>query len=303
MIFLGTTFLGGVYTSLPTPTHVANIDYVELTNAEYNRLFITKDVELPQSIDEGLDWNWDTIMSADYSNETTNAGNMSWTVETVSDIAVKRRIKGEFDWITIDVRHIESEEDFNFVGIDQHNQSVTNYEYALVPYLNDNPGAYIVKEVYSEFDDIFIIGHDMTFKTVASNEDVNTVRNIPGSHNNRLRSKYPSFFHSGIMNYDSGSVNGRFFDLENDCHIIVKDYSYQYKRGLMDFLADGYPKILKVSDGRIWLIQVIPNPSDNADGSHDIRNITFDWIEIGDYKSNKDLYYANLSDLEEKWWK
>lgn len=302
MIFFGTTFLGGDYTSLPTPTSLENMDYVELENGKYDTLFITKDVSSPQSIDDGLVWNWDTVMYADFSNETTNAGNMNWTVENVSDIVIKRRIQGEFDWITIDIRHIETEDDFNFVGIDNYNQSDTEYEYAIVPYLNDNPGAYIVKTVYSEFDDIFIIGHDKTYKTVASNENVNTVRNIPGNHNNLLHSKYPVFFHSGLMNYDSGSVEGRFFDVENGCQIITTDMGYLYKKGLMDFLTDGFPKLLKVSDGRMWLIQVIPSPSDNADTSHDIRTINFDWVEIGNYLSNKDLYYANLSDLEEKWW-
>lgn len=302
MIFLGTTFLGGEYTSLPTPTHITKMDYVELLDAKYSKLYITKDVQSTPSIDEGIEWNWDTVLYADYSNETTNAGNMDWTVETVSDIVVKRRIYGEFDWTTIDIRHINTEEDFNIIGIDRFNQSVTDYEYALVPYLNDNPGVYIIKSIYSEFDDAYIIERNKYYKIISTDNAINTIRNIPGNHNNLLDSRYPVFFHSGKMNYDTGSVTGKFFDLENDCRIMTKDKSYAYKRGLMDFLTDGEPKILKTSDGRIWLIQVIPSPSDNSDNTYEIRNISFDWVEIGNYRSTKDLYYANLIDLEQKWW-
>ncbi len=302
MIFLGTTFLGGDYTSLPTPTDINNVDYVALTNAKYSKLFITKDVDSPQSIDDGIEWNWDTVLNTDFENDSTNAGNMNWTIETVSDIVVKRRVKGEFDWVTVDVQHITTEEDFNFIGVDKYNQSETDYEYALVPYLNDNPGAYIVKSIYSEFNDVFIIGRDKTYKTIASDGYINTVRNIPGNHIEVKELRYPIFFHSGKMNYDTGTVDGKFFDLENDCYILTEDKAYAYKRGLMDFLTDGEPKILKSSDGRIWLIQVVPSPSDNADANYTIRNISFSWVEIGNYKSNQDLYYAGLSDLEQKWW-
>ena len=44
------------------------------------------------------------------------------------------------------------------------------------------------------------------------------------------------------------------------------------------------------------------DPTDTADTTYQNRNISFEWTEIGDYNSERDLYYTNLSDIEEKWW-
>ena len=52
----------------------------------------------------------------------------------------------------------------------------------------------------------------------------------------------------------------------------------------------------------MWLIQVIPSPTDSADGEYKIRNISFNWMQIGDCNKVKDLYYAGLTDLTEEFW-
>ncbi len=70
----------------------------------------------------------------------------------------------------------------------------------------------------------------------------------------------------------------------------------------MDFIADGIPKILKLFDGRIWLVQTTPNPSDTAEESYNNRYITFTWVEIGNINSEEDLYYLGLSEVTEEWW-
>lgn len=303
MLFLGTTFMGFKGSTLPSTTSINNIDYIQLTNGLFSKAYATKDVtsELTNEISE--DWDWDTILYANYENETTNAGNINWTVETISDLAVKKRIKGNFDWQIIEVKHIETEDDFNFVGEDSYTKSSTEYEYALVPYLNDDPGAYIIKDVYSDFEGIYIIGADQSFNTIATDGYIDTTRNISGNSNVPIHSRYPSYFSYGDMNYDSGSCSGKFFDtLDDGCHIDITDKGYLYKLRLMDFLTDKRPKILKHSDGRIWLIQVMPSPTDTAEGTSKIRNISFDWIQIGEYDNCEHLHDAGLLELDEKWW-
>lgn len=302
MVFLGTSFIGGAYTAQPTPTNAENMTYVTLHGGWYSDLYGTAETDSPQGINIPDTWDWDTIMRADYSRNKTAAGNIDWLAENVSAVVVKRRVQGTYKWYTVASHPIEVEEDFIFAGVDKFAKSNTTYEYALVPYDNDNnPGVYGIQSVDSEFDKIFVMDKEKTYGTFHTTGNVDTTRNIAGTHNSPLNSRYPVFFHSGKMNFDSGSVDGKFYDLDEGCQII-EDRGYFYKTGLMDFLTDGNPKILKHPDGRIWLSQVEPSPTDSGDETYKFRNIVFQWIEVGEHDNNKDMYKANLNDVSEIYW-
>lgn len=302
MVFLGTTFIGGAFTAQPTPTNGENMTYVSLHGGLYSDLYGTADVEAPESMDIPATWDWDTIMRADYSTGKTSAGNIDWLAEEVSAVVVKRRIQGTFKWYTVASYPIMVEEDFKFQGIDKFAKSNTTYEYALVPYDNDNnPGVYGVQTVDSQFDKIFVMDKEKSYGTFHTTGNIDTTRNIPGGTNVPLNSRYPVYFHSGLMNYDSGSVDGKFYDLDEACQII-EDKGYFYKTGLMDFLTNQKPKILKHPDGRIWLAQVMPSPTDSGDETYKFRNIVFQWAEVGKHDSNEDMYWADLNDVSEIYW-
>lgn len=302
MVFFGTTFIGGNYTAQPTPTNAENMKYLTLHGGWYSDLYGTANTKTEPSLDIPTTWDWDTIMNARFSQGLTAAGNTDWLAENVSAVVVKRRLFGTFNWYTVASHPIEVEDDFIFMGVDKFAQANVTYEYALVPYDNDNnPGVYGIQKVDSYFDKIFIMNKEKTYGTFHTSGNIDTTRNIFGSYNVPLNSRYPVFFHSGKGNYDSGSVDGKFYDLDEACQII-EDKGYFYKKGLMDFLTDGDPKILKHPDGRIWLAQVIPSPTDSADITYQFRNIEFQWIEVGEHDSNEDMYWANLNDVSEIYW-
>lgn len=300
-MFFGTTFLGIKYTALPTAAFSKDETYLKFGNGLYSDVYGTKEIDSNMTNIVPENWDWDTLIKADYSDGQINAGNSEWTLQTVSELVIKKRIKGTFDWTTVDVREINQTEDFNFQGIDRYSKANTTYEYAIVPYLNHNPGNYTIVEIDSDFDAVFILEKEKTFKTFITNAFVDTTRNIPGSYNVPMESKYAVFFSSGNMNYDSGSVDGKFYEIDEACRI-MNDPGYLYKKSLMDFLSDRKPKILKHPDGRIWLIQITPNPTDTADGRYDLRTIHFDWVEVGDVNSIEHLYSAGLIDLAQEWW-
>lgn len=302
MVFLGTTFIGGSYTALPTPTSAKDLTYLELHGGKYSNLYGTKEVESEPTLTIPSNWNWNTIMSADFSTNSTVAGNVDWLAENVSVVAVKRRVQGTFEWYTVAIYPIEVEEDFNFIGFDRFNQGNVTYEYAIVPYdIDDNPGVYSILPVESHFDSLFVVGKDQTYYSFNTKGTIDTTRNIPGTYNTPLNSRYPVFFHSGLMNFDSGSVEAGFYDLDEFCQV-VEDAGYFYKKGLMDFLTDGKPKVLKHSDGRIWLIQVIPSPTDTSSSDYKNRTISFNWIQTGEHDSNEDMFFANLNTVPELYW-
>ncbi len=75
-----------------------------------------------------------------------------------------------------------------------------------------------------------------------------------------------------------------------------------YQRELVDILSDRKPKLLKNMDGRIWLVKIETPINDTAESTYNNRKITFTWTEIGDYKSEEDMYYSGLSDVTEEFW-
>ena len=70
----------------------------------------------------------------------------------------------------------------------------------------------------------------------------------------------------------------------------------------MDFISDSIPKILKLPDGRLWLVQVTPGSADTANTTYNDREISWSWVEIGNVNSEEDLYYLGFSKVESEWW-
>ena len=287
MFCLGYDFLG-VAVSPITPTNISNINYVELKNGIYDDLYITKDVESEIIPDHSLwTWDFDTILWAKFS-DTTNAGNMDWNIEDVSHILLKSRKKGMYKWETLLAHEVNNKKDFNVNYNDYFTGSKEEREYA--------------------FDDLFLIEGETVWSTSITDGFCDTTRNIPSSNVELLNNKYPVFVRNTIANYDTGTCKGAFVpkDPDNECNYDYEsdgDYRrIKYQKEAMDFLCDSIPKILKLPDGRKWLIQVTPNPTDAAEENYNNRYINFTWVEIGDMDSEEDLYYLGLSDVSPEWW-
>lgn len=155
---------------------------------------------------------------------------------------------------------------------------------------------------------MFLIEDNIVWGTNITDGYCDTTRNIPSSNVELLNRKYPIFVRNTIANYDTGTCKGSFVPLvdEESCELAYdSEYDYQrikYQREFMDFITDGVPKILKMPDGRLWIIQVTPNPTDTANQHYNNREISWTWVEIGDVNSEEDLYYLGLSDVTQEWW-
>lgn len=308
MFCLGYDFLGDDLACALTPTGIHDISYVELKNGIYDDLYITKDTEFEITPDHSLwSWNFDTILWAKF-NDTTNAGNMDWNVEDVSHILLKSRKKGMYKWETLLAHEVNNKKDFNVNYNDYFTGSKEEREYALVPFFYGVEGIYSITEATLSFDDLFLIEGETVWSTTIIDGFCDTTRNIPSSNVELLNNKYPVFVRNTIANYDTGSCKGSFVPTEpdNECNYDYEsegDYRRtKYQKEAMDFLCNSIPKILKLPDGRKWLIQVTPNPTDTAEENYNNRYISFTWVEIGDMDSEEDLYYLGLSDVSPEWW-
>lgn len=306
IFFLSHNILGADRNTIPlTCTHVNNITYILLKNGLYDCLYITKETKSEPTSDCPRNWDHDTIFHADFNN-STNAGNVDWNLKTVSHLLIKRRNTSQFKWITIAVKEIHKLEDFSegIKGNDYTNASNTEYEYGVVPVLYGTEGLYNTVFVNSKFDNIFLVEKNQIYGTPATDGFCDTTRRAPSSIVETINNKYPTYIRNTITNYDKGSCKGKFIELDEDnCDFVIDDtVRVPYQRKIMDFITDGMPKILKHFDGRIWLIVITGDPTDTADETYNNRNISFEWTEIGNYESEKDLYYTGLSDISEEWW-
>lgn len=307
MFICGSNFIGGALACAITPTALDNIDYIALQNGLYDDLFVSKNTEFELTDTCPKEWDFDTVLYAPFQN-STNAGNVDWTLETISHLLLKKRSDKSFSWQTLAVKEIHSIDDFVINYPDYFAASGAPTEYAIVPVSNGVEGNYATSEITLSFDKLFLIEGDTVWSTVITDGFCDTTRNIPSSTIELLNHKYPVFVRNTIANYDTGTCSGAFVPMadKEKCRLAYgRPYDYQrtdYQRKFMDFLSDGIPKLLKMPDGRMWLIQVTPSPTDTANTAYNNRYVSFSWVEVGDVNSEEDLYYLGLSDVSEEWW-
>ncbi len=298
MIFLGTTFCSGKY-SLSSPTaKLADITAIQLFDGTYNHLLVSTNPSCTvKDFDSG--WTYDTKLNASY-DENLEAGNSGFSLNTTEYMVIKRREAGTQNWLVIYSQKVKDREDLNVHIKDTYARAGVEYEYCISSYAGGVENCYVIQNVYSDFDGYFITDKDELYGTIYDVDGCDTSRNITSQVLQLLNSKYVSVVSNSSANYDSGSITGTFLKIDRDG--VDAESSLKYRQSFKDRLANKKPLILKVSDGRIWMIKVINTPTDNQGGHPDLRQITFEWVEIGDVNDMKSLYYAGLSDVEPRWW-
>lgn len=301
MLFLGTTFFSGKNTLDPSPTLAKNIVQIEIKNGVFKQLFATKN---PYTVvEEGYDdWDYDTILNADYSTGKLDAGNSGFSLSNTDYIAVKCRRIGDFDWITIYTKKINVIEDFDISLNDYYRSSNTDYEYMVVSVCNGIENNYVTESIHSEFNGMYICDKDNIYGTLFNLDyaDTDTVSNE--STLELSNNRYPSIVSNSVSNYETGNISGVFVKFNQDTDEIDINGSIQQRKIIRSWLNNKKPKILKFHDGRTWLISVSGNIHESGDNDNLLRRISFDWVEIGNSESMETLYNTGLSDIGKEWW-
>lgn len=311
MMFLGATFLCGDAMSVPcTPTNIDHINYVEIGNGEFDDLYITKDTSAILTEKPPENWDFDTILHAKFDGNTL-AGNVEWSVNTVSTLLIKRRKVGEFQWITLMTNQITTTDDFNVKFKDVTGTDSVHYEYAAVPILNGTEGNYSYTDVTCKNRFLVIADEDEIWSTVATDGFCDAVSNVPSSTIVTMNDRYPTVIRNTDANYETVTVTANFvpttideetgcihLKIDNNTHDVYAKYSKQFKK----FLNNGKTKLLKNIDGRAWLCYITTPPTDSADGNYLNRKLSFEVTELGSIESEEDLYNAGFITAGEEWW-
>ena len=296
----------------PVPTDIDGIDFVMLTNAVYDEFYADNKLNAYSKAIPS-DWDFDTIMHA-YFDGDLHAGNVDYYSQEVEFLRIKRRIKGTYDWITLFEVPINDANDFKFERFDKYARSHTEYEYAMVPVIRNIEGGsdleenHYISEVLSEFDDVFLVERDVSYHSQI--EVVwSTAKNRPTVVVAPVNRKYPYVFGNGNQNYYTGSISAIWIELESICDLtrittwedawgmVYKD-GWKYRDGLMEFLCNGRPKILKMPDGRMWMVSIIDSPTESITLHNDAPTTSFQWTEVDSCESGMALYENDFIDVD-----
>ena len=298
---LGYNFCGDINCIDPIPTNINNITITKVQNGIYDHINMTRDVEFDYTTVEPTDWDFNTIFNATFM-DSISGGNVAELSKNITEIRIKRRIKGTFDWVTIRTIPINDPAELSFIITDNLAANGLEYEYAYVPVTNDVEGNYIVESIMSKFNGVYICDVNTVYKFIAgvsysSNDAVQKVGVFEP-----FGRKYPIVVSNSITNYQTGTFSGMILpdDFEDTGNISRADI-VKKKKKLVDFLNNKKPKILKDWNGNAWLCIITDNPSISYDNNYGmgIATVSASWTETGDVNNKNDLYENGMIPTED----
>lgn len=203
---------------------------------------------------------------------------------------LRRREVGKKDWTALTAYPIYDTDHLNFSFVDYFARGRnTRYEYSVNYILKDGTELpYISASVVSEFCGAVISDSEKSYHIFLDPSITSTTRNRQSSIITTLNSKYPYVFFGSNSNYDSATFSGTVIRNEEGDYWDF-DGSYRYREEMKDWLTNGEPKILKMEDGREWLMSVNGNIEEDCSEHIDKVKISFDFVQIGDYDNSDDL--------------
>lgn len=293
MFFCGMGIAGYKHSLDNTVVVTGTVQNVSVANGVFDRLYITRNTAV--QAEEFPGWDYDTIMDAKFNGDLI-AGNISYMIDQIDAIRVKRRRTDTYNWITLYEVPISETEDLRFERYDRYVANGVSYEYALVPVIGSQEGYVNKNSITPEFDGCFLYEKDNGYVTDLEISKGTITRNKETSVVTTLESKYPFVICNGAANYDSGSFSMMFLPKDD-----TKEYTtvgaYSYREEVKQFLNDGRPKIMKLTDGRTWMIMVEGSIAEDNNQVENVVHTSFDWVEIGNPESSTDLYENNFIDV------
>ena len=274
----------------------SSVSNVSIGPGTYDLIKMTKNTseyEDPESLDV---WDQDSVFLSDFENKDFVGGNLSYFIKDIVSIRLKRREIGKFNWTGIYKHDVSEPGDTTFTYIDPYARGrKTVYEYCIAPIFRDGTERnYNIVEVESDFDGAIIADKDRVLHVELEPQISQTTRNKTTSVITTINNKYPFVFYGGNANYTSGSFSGVIIKNEDD--IFDFDHSTEYRQEIVDWLTNGNPKILKMYDGRIWMISVSGNVQCDYSQHYDKVVVSFEFVEVGDVSSTDDMYNNNFTD-------
>ena len=292
MFFCGLGLAGGTGSADTTHVITDDVNTLVIENGVFDHIYVTRSVENQNK--DFPSWDYDTIMSADLDGNL-RGGNISYMIDQINSIRIKRRRTGKYNWITLFDIPVKEAKDLAFERYDRYAANGVSYEYALVPVVDNKEGYVNKNSITPHFVGCFIFEKDLGYNTDLEIKKNTITRNRQSNVVTTLSGRYPVVVNNGDANYDSGQFTMMFLPKDSSGEYTTED-AYQYREEIKEFLNDGKPKIMKLTDGRVWMIATTNGVAEDNDEMAGYVHHSFDWVEIGDPENVSDLYYNNFID-------
>lgn len=270
---------------------------VRLVNGIIDHFNITSDTSKIY-VETKPEWDLDTILDCDFDGNI-RGGNVGFTLQQVDMIKLKRRLYGTLDWITIFKQNVETIDDLNFGYRDYYLKSNQRYEYAIVPCLHGAEFNYIISEVTTKFNGIFVSDNTDTIRLIGGamypSDNITQQIGILQPYNKQ----YPKIITNPNIKYRTLTVTGDVLAFDEN-NALDKDRTKIIEKRMEweEFLTNGKPKIVKDWNGDTILGKVTTPPSFTYIGADMIIPVvSFVITEQGKYDSQSDMYNNGFYDF------
>lgn len=171
------------------------------------------------------------------------------------------------------------------------------YEYALSPAASGIELGYIKTNVISHFNGAMLTDGNKIYRIMLEPkvEQLSKVRSAALVET--MGNKYPYMFYGSNANYYTGNFSGVGIRFEHTNDSFDIDGGNDFRDELTAWLTDTNAKVLKMSDGREWLVGINGNVTVSCSDHIDKGMIEFDFAEIGSLESETDMYNNGLSNF------
>lgn len=292
MFFCGLCTTGYKHSADNTYAITDDAEALIVEHGIFDQLYVTRATE--DQNEDFPSWDYDTIMNAVFNGDL-RGGNIVYMINQISSIRIKRRRTGSYKWITLFDIPINVPDDLEFERYDRYAANGVSYEYALVPVIDNKEGYVNKNSITPRFVGCYLFEKDNGYSTDLEFTKGTITRNHQTNVITTLGNKYPFVINNGIADYDSGQFTMMFLPKDTTGDYTTEN-AYQYREEIKAFLNDGKPKIMKVTDGRIWMVCTTDGVSEDNDSIEGYVHHSFSWVEVGDPESSSDLYDNNFID-------
>ena len=289
-----------VYPTARTHNNIDSLfpmDVVKMRNGVFENFDITSNTNRVYSQAYPV-WDYYTKINCNFSD--LNIGNADIILSQTQALKIKRRLSGTFNWITLYTIDITSVADLNILKEDCCVPTGKTFDYAVVPILSDgSEGNYIISNVTTNFRWCYLCDGDTILKFYSNCSYPTITSNPTGGLYVPIGRKYPITVFNAENDYETGSFSGNilgtnFLTTRQINRADVQTQLSTYKA----FINNKKSKTLKDWDGRIKIVDT--NIGGNLEESVDLisgkANLTFQWVEKGDWNTQQDLYDNGLVD-------
>ena len=196
-------------------------------------------------------------------------------------IRIKRKTDKQPVWKTIHEYEVGSFDDLTVTLEDRNTIAGEHYKYAAIPVVNSRETVGSTGEITANFTGWYLADKTAEYE-VGLNVTCSKKKNVSLAFIQTLGSPYPYAVSNGNLNYYTGNFSAIFPPRKADGEF-TKEGSRKFKDEVIEFLSNGFAKILKSEEGEALKIRV----NESVDLSHSeypgAAEISFSFTQIGDF--------------------